>query len=132
MKPPNQPKKLNQPANRPRGSTSLSGRANRAFRNLLKVPLLLLLQISLVACEEEDLTFEDESTHTGFYKQAAMSTFLSLNKSVSLSISPNILSQRHLETMWYVDYKKIRKDSEATPELGTYDPFLRIITVMEK
>ena len=68
---------------------------------------------------------------TEYYK-SALTAFRALRRSLSLTISSNILEQNHIETMWYADYVRVREDTERTEYLGTHDPHLRLITVMQR
>ena len=64
------------------------------------------------------------------YKSAERVYNTLVDKSVSLVISSKIFNDRHLQSMWYVDYVEVRNFSSIY--LGTHDPLLRVVTVMER
>ena len=64
--------------------------------------------------------------------KTAYEMYYSLNKSLSMMISQKILHQKHLQTMWYVDYEQVRPETDATTERGVFEPLLRMVTTMRR
>ena len=83
--------------------------------------MVVLFVAQLVIAKRKELTHEE------FYK-TEMGAYKGLNKSVVLLISPRILQQNHIQSMWYIDYRKVRD----TKQSGTHDLFMSIMTVMER
>ena len=87
--------------------------------------LLLIVVLKAVSGTEAD-------NHEEFYRVASSAGY-KLMKTFSLSISQTILKQEHIKTMWYADYLQVRNKSEVkSPKTGLFDPFLSIITVMQR
>ena len=68
-------------------------------------------------------------THEDFYR-FAQEAYDELTKSFSLTMSLTILDHHHVQTMWYNEYIQVR--NESTTYSGLYDPYLRLVTVMER
>ena len=99
---------------------------------LLCGAFLILINLSQVASKNgggAEFSSAEYSRDKKVYEQALF-TFTHLNQSLSMTISPTYFEQKHLQTMWYVDYLKVR--DESTYYQGLYDPQLRVVTVLEK
>ena len=79
--------------------------------------------------EEEEFNLELDKNDQGFF-DTAFGAYYKMNKSLSLTISSTILRQQHKQTMWYIDYLKVREKANKTK--GLFAPYLRLITVMER
>ena len=106
---------------------------------------LLIFALYYIECKDDDKKDDDgkkddDDKKEDEKKPQRLSAFISywvLNKTISLTISHTILSQPHLQTMWYTDYKSRSKGQgdpvpPPTNKTGTHDPYLRLITVMER
>ena len=92
---------------------------------MMSVLLGILVSSQQVLSEQA----EEEAKKDYVYLRASQ-TYVAFNKSIKLTISPKILNQTHLESMWYVDYVKMR--NESTVYTGLYDPYLTLVTIMQK
>ena len=111
------------------------GRSFSKGISLLLGTTTLLILLKATKSEEKPNKGKKETNseldHEHFYAVASQAYFR-LNKSLTLTISDTIISQYHHQTMWYVNYTKVREPSQATKYLGTHDPLLRLVTVMER